>query len=56
MVLPDIYAPLKKQRAAMRALQLLYPDEGFELRSHTDGPDGTVTRTVKMEIKRSRNG
>ena len=51
--LPDPYAPLRVQRATMRALELLFPTHTFELLSNTDQEDGgTVTRTVKMDIRR----
>lgn len=51
IVLPDAHAPLKEQRAAMRALRAIFPGADVKLLSHTDLEDGSaVTRTVKMDI------
>ena len=59
LTLPDELSPLKEQREAVRALNLLFPSADVKLLSHTDLDDGSVvTRVVKMKIKnpRRKNG
>jgi hypothetical protein len=57
LTLPNSHAPLRGQRATVRALNLLFPEAKVRLFSHTDYPGGRiVTREVKMEMERRVRG